>query len=128
MFKLITKRLPWRGDAVAAGLEAGGKERGRRAAEFVLHRARSYAPVRTGRLAASIEVRSSMGGAAWHVVATAPYARFVEYGSMHGNTFIGPNPFMRRALSDGRREFPQLLKQALVTAKSGQHLGTSFRA
>ena len=128
MFKFIVKRLPWQGDAVAAGLEAGGKEGARRAAEYVADRAPAYAPVRTGELRNSIVVTSSMGGAVWHVVATAPHARFVEYGTMHGNTFIGPNPFMRRAFSDGRREFPRILKAAMVTARQGQHLGGSFNA
>lgn len=127
MFKFSLKSW-WNGDAVRAKLEASGREGARRAAEYVAERARMYCPVDTGELRASIQVISSMNGTIWHVLATAHYARFVEYGSMHGNTFIPPNPFMRRAMADGRHEFPRILKEAMVTARPGQHLGASFRA
>jgi hypothetical protein len=128
MFKFIVNRLPWRGEEIKARIEQSGREGARLAAEFVAERARIYAPIDTGELRASISVLSSQGGSLWHVVATAKHARWVEYGSMHGNTFISPNPFMRRAMADGRREFPRLLKEAMVTARQGQHLGATFRA
>lgn len=128
MFKFIVKRLPWRGAQVQARLEKAGAEGAREAAEYVLHRARSYCPVDTGELVGSGKVESSMGGKVWNVVFTAPHARAVEFGSMHGNTFIAPQPFLRRAMADGRREFPRILKQAMVTARDGEHLGTTFRA
>jgi hypothetical protein len=128
VFKLLIKRLPWRGAEVKARLEAAGKDGARMAAEYVMHRARSYCPVDTGELVASIQVMSSRGGSTWHVVATAKHARWVEYGSMHGNTFIPPNPFLRRAMMDGRKMFPQYLKEAMVRAMPGQHLGATFTA
>ena len=127
MFKFNVRS--WFNPAPAkARLEAAGREGARRAAEYVAERARAYCPVDTGELKASIVVMSSMNGTVWHVVATAKHARWVEYGSMHGNTFIAPNPFMRRAMADGRREFPRLLKEAYVTAREGQFLGATFRS
>jgi hypothetical protein len=35
---------------------------------------------------------------------------------------------MRRAMMDGRRMFPQYLKEAMVRAMPGQHLGATFTA
>jgi HK97 gp10 family phage protein len=128
MFKFLIKRLPWRGEEVKAKLVLSGREGARQAAEYVAERARFYAPVDTGELRASIIVQSSQAGGTWHVLATAPHSRFVEWGSMHGNTFIPPNPFMRRALMDGRRAYPSILKEAMVRAMPGQHLGATFSA
>lgn len=124
MFKLTEIRLRWNGDAVKAGLERRGREGARLAAEYVAERARFYCPVDSGELKASIRVVSvaGEGGAVWHVVATAEHARAVEFGSMRGDTFIPPDPFLRRALADGRREFPAILKEALVTAGEGRYL------
>lgn len=128
MFKWVVTRLPWRGEEVKARMEARGRDAARIAAEFVAGRARSYCPVDTGELLASIKVVSSMNGTVWHVVATARHARPVEFGSLHGNRWIAPNPFMRRALADGRAEFPEILKSVMVGAGEGRHLGATIRA
>lgn len=128
MFKLMDLRLRWDGDAVGAGLERRGREAARLAAEYVAERARIYCPVESGELSASIRVVSGEDGSVWHVIATAEHARAVEFGSMRGDTFIPPNPFLRRALADGRREFPAILKEVMVTADEGNHLGAAIRA
>ena len=128
MFKFIVSRLPWNGEKIKARMEMAGSEGARRAAEYVAERARYYCPVDTGHLKASITVIGTQGGMKWSVIATAKYAPFVEYGSMHGGTFIAPNPFMRRAFEDGRKMFPTILKEAYVTAFRGQSLGGTFRA
>jgi len=92
-------------------------------------RARIYAPVDTGHLKANIVVIATQGGTLYRVVSMATYSRFVEWGSMHGGTFIPPNPFMRRALADARKEFPALLAAARVSAPGETtHLGTTFTA
>ncbi|MEJ7638280.1 MAG: HK97 gp10 family phage protein [Singulisphaera sp.] len=128
MFKLTEIRLRWNGDAVKAGLERRGREGARLAAEYVAERARFYCPVDSGELKASIQVISGGDGAVWQVVATAEHAGAVEFGSMRGDTFIPPDPFLRRALADGRREFPAILKEALVTAGEGRLLEATIPA
>lgn len=105
--------------ALSRGVEAG--------ARIVAEEARNLAPVDTGALRASIEARPAeqdqdVGGSGDArtaiVVATVPYASYVEYGTgQKGESSAGagpgpydPNwpgmvaqPFMRSAL-DGRRE------------------------
>jgi len=86
--------------------------------------------VDTGELLRSIRVIETMGGTRFHVVATAKHARFVEFGSMHGGTWIAPNPFLRKALADAKREFPSIMQAARLRApgESGPpaHLGVSL--
>ena len=88
----------------------------------------TIAPVKTGRSESIIKVIPTLGGTKFNVVAEMPYAQFVEFGSLHETYFIAPNPFMRRALADARREFPALLAAAKVVRpdEGGGHLGTTF--
>lgn len=131
MFKLDVKSW-WNGDAVRERLKAGARQGARQAAEFVAERARMYCPVDSGDLKRSIRVPRDEAGDVWMVVATMPYAGHVEYGTEHhtGNVsyIIPPNPFMRRAMADGRREFPRILKEAMVTNRRGEALGATIKA
>ncbi len=128
MFKLNWRILPWRGDSLREAMERGGAERARLAAEYVAERARFSCPVDSGELKASIRVVDGDRGAVWHVVATAEHARAVEFGSMRGDIFIPPDPFLRRAMADGRREFPAILRAAVGTADVKLHLGVTIQA
>ena len=128
MFKLTDLRLHWNDDAVKTGLERRAREGARLAAGYVAKRARFYCPVDSGELKASIRVVNGGGRAVWHVVATAEHAGAVEFGSMRGGIFIPPDPFLRRAMADGRREFPAILKEVIVTAVEECHLGVTIRA
>jgi HK97 gp10 family phage protein len=60
------------------------------AAELVAETAKALAPKRTGKLAGSIEVVADHDGAS--VVAEAPYASFVEFGTLKkpARPFLGP--------------------------------------
>jgi HK97 gp10 family phage protein len=126
MFKLVTRLLPWKGDDAKSRFDVAGRMGAEMAAQYVAGRARVYCPVDTGRLRASIDVDGTQAGAKWNVVVPAYYAKYVEFGTLHGNYWIAPNPFFRRALADGRKEFPRILGGALATAFRGQHLGTTF--
>lgn len=130
MFTMRIKRTGWRGEQVKARLRAQGMEAARQCAEFMAARARLYVPVDTGFLRESIVVMATMSGTRYSVIATANYARYVEFGHMAGGTWVPPNPFMRRALADARRQFPAILKDVRLRAPgdSGTHLGTSFTA
>lgn len=101
---------------------------GRTAAEFMRRKAIEYCPVDTGFLRDSIVIVERISNEAekkeWVVIATAPYAAYVEMGHFSvrvGGRFapvrhthplpvqwVPPNPFMRKALADTIREFPRL--------------------
>lgn len=116
-------------------LEAVAEESNRRAAEYLMERAayyiRVYGAVDTGRMLDSLGVIESSGGGQYHVVCTAPYAVWVEYGHLTrgGGTWVAPRPFMRNAFADTARAYPgivQGVQWAAPTEGSGKHLGVSF--
>lgn len=133
IFRFAITRLPWRGASVAAQVERAGAEGARLAAEYIAERARFYCPVDSGDLRRSIKVIPTRGGTRWSVVATMKYAIHVEFGTTHhgpnGSYFIAPQPFMRKAFADGRKQFPTILRDAYVKAKRGDlTVGGSFTA
>jgi hypothetical protein len=72
-----------------------------------------------------------MGRRVWNVVVLVPYAGYVEYGSLHGDVWIPPNPFFRKAMTDGKRRFPEILRNSMTTTpyqlENGMKLGTTIR-
>ncbi len=121
----------WRPQAVKETFEQAGIRAAQKAAEYVADQARQYAPVDTSALVNSIKVVPSMNGMVWNVLVQVPYAGYVEYGTLHGNFWIPPNPFFRKAMADGRKMFPDILRQSMVTTPHqlalGQKLGTTIR-
>jgi HK97 gp10 family phage protein len=105
------------------------------AAEYVAQQARQYAPVDTEELRKSIIVVPSMNRMVWNVLVGVPYAGYVEYGTLHeypgGTLWIPPNPFFRKAMADGRKRFPEILRQSMMTTPhqlaQGMKLGTTVR-
>lgn len=130
MFKMISRFLPWRGNEVKQLFEQAGMQAAKECAEYIVERAIFHAPEDTGDLKRSIKAIPSLGGKIWNVVAEVDYAPYVEYGSLHGDVWIKPNPFMRRAVADARVVYPAILKGAYVTAlrSEGKSLGITFRA
>jgi hypothetical protein len=123
----------WNGDRVKKAMEDAGKEVMRRAADYMAERARMLCPVDTGELLASIQVTSSMNGMVFNVVATAPYAEWVEFGHLAGGvTWVAPNPFMRTARADTIAAFPQIARQVKLGRPGGDntlsHLGITLTA
>jgi hypothetical protein len=112
-----------------------GKSAAEQAAEYVAQQARQYAPVDTSALLKSIVVQPSMNGMVWNVLVLVPYAGYVEYGTLHhgarGDYWIPPNPFFRRAMADGRKRFPDILRESMVTTpyqlSQGMKLGATIR-
>jgi HK97 gp10 family phage protein len=86
----------WKGPEVGRHIRARLAPGVRKAAELVADRARKRAPVLSGRLKASIEVRPTDNPLDFRVVADVPYASFVEFGSSGRPA----NPFLRRALAE----------------------------
>lgn len=115
-------------DGAKAALLSKGDAVMSRLAEYTAERARATCPVDTGELRDSIRVIKTSGSGSYHVVATAAHAQFVEFGHHAGNTWVPPNPFMRRALEDARREFPRIAEAARVRrpSGSGSHFGVTF--
>jgi hypothetical protein len=108
VFTWTVKRLPWKETEAKAKGAANAFGRVRRAAEFVAERARMYCPVDSGDLKASIRAMPGPDGRTWLIVADMPYAVYVEFGTDHGSYFIPPNPFLRRAMMDGMKAYPDL--------------------
>ena len=69
--------------------------------DYCVKRARELAPVRTGRLRSSINMRIVAGGVV--VEATAPYAGYVEYGTR----FMRPRPYIRPAVREALERLMQ---------------------
>lgn len=123
-------------------VEQAGMEITRKAAEYMAARAAMLAPVDTGLLKSSVQVVKASGGGHYHVIATAPYAQFVEFGHLAGGrTWVPPNPFMRNAMADTVRAFPQIARSVKLRRPDGSgnewepstfsataHLGVSFDA
>lgn len=125
----------WRREAIKESFIEVGKKSAEEAAEYVAQQARQYAPVDTEELRKSIVVVPSMNGMVWNVKVMVPYAGYVEYGSLHhypsGDVWIPPNPFFRKAMSDGRKRFPEILRESMATTphqlSKGMKLGTTIR-
>ncbi|HYG66098.1 MAG TPA: HK97-gp10 family putative phage morphogenesis protein [Anaeromyxobacteraceae bacterium] len=77
-------------------------------AEAVAREAKALAPVDTGRLRASIEALRE-GRTSAVVVARAPYAAFVEYGTRR----MAAQPFMRPAAQRARAEVAARIGEAV---------------
>ena len=73
------------------------------AAQYIAKRAREYAPVDTGYMRDHIHAKKD-GEESAVVISEAMYSGFVEWGTR----FMSPQPFIRPAISDGRREIPKL--------------------
>lgn len=81
----------------------------------------TYAPVRTGELRRSIEVRISEGGQYAEVEPMAPYAGFVEYGTGVYSEFGNGQPYEIKATSGDALRF--VVNGQVVFAKKVIHMG-----
>lgn len=99
-------------------------------AEDVADLYRLYCPKDTWELHDSIHVVSESDGMKHHVVATAPHAEPVEFGSTHhgpnGTWTIPPNPAFRKAIARGKTLWPGIAAQA--RARQGYHRGSLMGA
>jgi hypothetical protein len=113
----------WEPERAAALIRAAGQDIALELAEYVADQARIYCPVLSGDLRRSIQVISSADLTQHFVIATMPYAEPVEFGYTHYITKrrIPPNPFMRKAVQDGAKRFPQLCRD--VRVRQGFHRG-----
>ncbi len=93
---------------IQEALRAGIPEALKEMAEEVVDAAQGFAPVRTGRLRDSIAVISVTDTEAI-IGAGAPYAAFVEFGTMH----MAARPFMRPALAFIEEEYGQKIFEVL---------------
>ncbi len=78
----------------------------RKWAGYMVREARRIVPVRTGRLRASIRVgpdreAGRTGAAAATIIADAPYAGFVEFGTVR----MSPRPYLRPAVNKYARKY-----------------------
>lgn len=130
MFK-FSVRTWWDPEAARQKLLREAAANVRMLAEYVAFKARAYCPVDTGELRNSIHIISSADGMTFHVYASAKHAEPVEFGHvMRNGRFHPPNPFLRRAVNDGAREFPHLIGDSRVRQgfHQGALMGATFRA
>lgn len=136
MFKFIWNRLPWRGEQVKARIVAEHKAALLALAEFVAERARVYCPYDHSKPASELHLRdtiqviSEADGMRHHVIATAPWAEPVEFGHVMANgAFHPPNPFMRKAVHDGAKAFPEIIGRSRVNQgyHQGKLMGATFQ-
>lgn len=80
----------------------------KKTANNVRRNARRRAPVVTGRLRKSIQVKYNKDKLAAFVRAVAPYSHLVEYGS--AVTGAQPKPFMQPAIDSQQAKFDKALK------------------
>ena len=73
---------------------------------YVAEAARKAAPQRSGRVRDSIEIQAADDAPAVDVVATAPYAAFVEFGTRRSPA----RPFLAPALQSARRRLGVLAR------------------
>ena len=78
-------------------------------AEGVVEQAQGLAPVKTGRLRASIGI-TAQGDNFVEVSATAPYAGYVEFGTIK----MSPRPFMRPALAFIEDKYSKLFFEGVL--------------
>lgn len=79
---------------------------------LIKERARELAPVRTGRLRASIF--SQVIGWTLTIGAKAPYARYVEFGTR----WIRPRHFMLNAIQENLTKIEGMMQEAILSAMS----------
>ena len=85
-------------------------------------KAREYAPVDSGELLARIVIVQDgpIGeygqSTTSRVESQAPHSTFVEFGhvNMPSGTWVEANPFMRKALADTAKAFPEIANKATV--------------
>ena len=118
MFAMTVTRVD-RTAAAKARLLARSQLRARRAAEFALERARAHVPIDTGRLRASLHVAPGIDAGSWRVAAGTPYAAAVEFGSVARGRHVPPNPYLRRAILDAQRAYPDLRWGPVVRSGGG---------
>jgi hypothetical protein len=106
MFKFVVKVNPASGARIRERFLDKMARRARAAALYYRRQALMHAPERTGWLKREIYLVPRKDG--WDLVASAPHAAFVEFGTIHQGYRIPPNPFMRRARSDAARKYPDL--------------------
>lgn len=93
-----------------ASVEATSKGAPKRVADRIAATARSYAPVATGALRASIEARSIAAGKTAEVVAGVEYAAYVEYGTYK----MAAQPYLTPAFEEHADELAlELIKPLL---------------
>lgn len=114
-------------------------------ADFIVTRARSYAPAKTGKLRQSIRkerVATTKQGSTIIIRANAPYAQFQEFGTKPSRNYgfirvggrgktgegfmspfaysrhpgVKPRRFMNRALEDGRRISRKIVRNRIKQA------------
>lgn len=81
----------------------------KRTANNIRRNAKRRAPVKTGRLQKSIQVKLSRDKLAAFVRAVAPYSHIVEYGS--SVTGAQPRPFMQPAFDGQKSKYETALKK-----------------
>jgi len=79
-----------------------GRDAARDTATAVAARARAAVPHRSGRLAGSVGVDTDGDGAA--VVATAPYAGWIEYGGSRGRPYVSGGRYFGPAADGAERD------------------------
>ena len=82
----------------------------RQAAEEGAHLARSYAPVRTGRLSRSYRAQRDQADSlalTYDVLSDVPYASFVEFGTR----FMAPRPHLTPAMEEVRARFGPMVRE-----------------
>lgn len=101
----------WNPDPVRAAMKRAGATIGQRAMEFMTERAKQYCPVDTGFLLNSIILFQDIENGRWYCQAVAHYSVPVEMGHMTtAGSWVPPNPFMRKAIADTAREWPNFGK------------------
>ena len=100
-------RLP----AVRAAVRGAAGRAAEIAAKEMAAEAQRLAPVKTGRLRESIQVRK-LSETAWEVSVEAPYAAFVEYGTSRA----APRPFFRPAYEKVAARYTDLAAKELNAA------------
>jgi hypothetical protein len=122
----------WNPFKAKQAMQAAGDDLKTRCAQHMAERARHYAPVDTGHLQAEIQVVAPSGSKSAHVIAGADYSQWVEFGHLAGGVaWVAPNPFMRRALADTAKAFPDIAKGVRL-ARPGvsdvPNLGATFKS
>lgn len=83
----------------------------KKTANNVRRNARRRAPIQTGRLRKSIQVKFGDNKLSAYVRAVAPYSHIVEYGS--AATGAQPRPFLQPAFDGQKSKFEQQLRKIL---------------
>jgi HK97 gp10 family phage protein len=96
-------------------------------AEITAQRAKSHAPVRTGRLRDEIVAVPANGGGGSHhearVESPTPYGVFQEYGTGHHK----PHPYLRPALHESHEAVTELVRSSVRKATKGAKVKVRVR-